>query len=71
MNHRECTKKSAGTDQRAHFVQRLEAELMKARKRLQQTKVRYKREFDKRIRVDNTKIRYGSHVLVDPDDGSK
>lgn len=64
-------KKRTVAEQRAHFAQRLEANLVTARKRLRQTQARYKRDLDKRTRTANNKLQPGHYVFLDPDYGYK
>ena len=56
---------------RAAMVQRLEAAVRKARKRLYEAQCRYKRDFDKSVRRANRHIRPGQYIYLDPRDGVK
>ena len=61
------TKRQARED----FVSRLENAVATARVRLRKTQLRYKRDFDRRVRIANQHIRPGQYVYLDPRDGTK
>ena len=74
LMHRSLTDADVITDKtkdRADFVARLEEAVASARERLRKTQMRYKKDFDKRIRIANRHIQPGQYVYLDPRDGSK
>ena len=52
-------------------IRRLEGAIIKACTKLQKTQLRYKHDFDKRIRVSNRHIQAGQYIYLDPRDGEK
>ena len=52
-------------------IRRLEGAIIKARTKLKKTQLRYKQDFDKRIRVSNRHIQAGQYIYLDPRDGEK
>ena len=56
---------------REDYIRRLEMAILNGRDRLQKTQLRYKQDFDKRIRVDNRNILAGQYIYLDPKDGEK
>ena len=56
---------------REDYIRRLEMAILKARDRLKKTQLRYKQDFDKRIRVSNRNILAGQYIYLDPRDGEK
>ena len=56
---------------REDLVRRMEQAILSARRRLRKTQLKYKADFDKRIRVANRHIEAGQYVYLDPRDGEK
>ena len=56
-------------ESKAAFAERLETAIAKTRTALNATQERYKRDFDKRVRNVNTRLRLGDYVYLDPTDG--
>ncbi|CDF40838.1 unnamed protein product [Chondrus crispus] len=58
-------------NQRAEFLKTLDSTIQKAYGSLRRTQARYKRDFDKRIRRINSRLRPGEYVYLNPTDGAK
>ena len=56
---------------RAAFLKKLDETIQKAYGSLRRTQARYKRDFDKRVRRVNTRLKPGNYVYLDPTDGGK
>ena len=52
-------------------IRRLEGAIIKARTKLEKTQLRYKQDFDKRIRSSNRHIQAGQYIYLDSRDGAK
>ena len=57
--------------QRAEFLKTLDSTIQKAYESLRRTQARYKRDFDKRIRRINSRLRPGEYVYLNPTEGGK
>ena len=55
---------------RATYVRELATTMDNAYRTLKAAQARYKRNFDKRVRVSNRNIRAGEYVFIDPTDGT-
>ena len=58
-------------NQRAEFLKTLDSTIQKAYESLHRTQARYKRDFDKRIRRINSRLRPGEYVYLNLTDGGK
>ena len=56
---------------RAEFLKKLDATIQKAYGSLRGTQARYKRDFDKRVRRVNTRVKPENYVYLNPTDGAK
>ena len=56
-------------DQRNDYVKRLDDSIQRAYASLLATQARYKRDFDKQIRLIRPRIKRGDEVYLDPTDG--
>ena len=57
--------------QRAEFLKNLDATIQKAYGSLRRTQARYKRDFDKRVRRINVRLKPGDYACLNPTDGAK
>ena len=56
---------------RAEFLKKLDETIQKAYGSLRRTQARYKRDFEKRVRRVNTRLKPGNYVYLDLTDGAK